>query len=207
MQHSKARNGSNKASESNALTSFAVQKPDKCSLNLAQQQGILCTGWSKYESCQLSILRNGSPECSAEGFPLRLGPGIQEVTNSRSQAFASVRECRAFLRESKLVAKRRTVVTFGLASSVRVSKVIKSVNGHRDRGGRGPETQNCRRFWTRIGSSRQKCQQSQGSGGRGRDTQNCGQFRTCVWSSRLTSVNSHGDRGGRGRKTQNYRHF
>ena len=41
----------------------------------------------------------------------------------------------------------------------------KSVNSHRDRGGPCCETQNCRHFWTRLGSSR------------------------------LTSVNSHRDRG------------
>ena len=93
-----------------------------------------------------------------------------------------------------VVAKRRTVVTFGLVSFLRVSKVS-TVTGIG--GGRGRETQNCRHFWTRLGSSclksvnshrdwggswsqnaelsslldsprvfaSQKCQQSQGSGG------------------------------------------
>ena len=61
-----------------------------------------------------------------------------------------------------MVAKRRTVVTFGLVSDLR----LKSVNSHRDRGGHGRETQNCRHCWTRLGSSR------------------------------LKSVNSHRDRGG-----------
>ena len=103
-----------------------------------------------------------------------------------------------------VVAKPRTVVivAFGLASGLRVSKVStvtgiggvmvakprtvvtfyvsydKSVNSHRDRAGRGRETQNCRRrcFWTGLGSS-------------------------C-----LKSVNSHRDRGGCGRETQNCRH-
>ena len=62
-----------------------------------------------------------------------------------------------------VVAKRRTVVTFGLASGLRVSKVstITGIGGSR-----GCETQNCRHFWTRLGSSR------------------------------LKSVNSHRDRGG-----------
>ena len=55
-----------------------------------------------------------------------------------------------------VLAKPRTVVTFGLASSLRVSKVYKSVNSHRDRGGRARETQNCRHFWTRLVSSRLK---------------------------------------------------
>ena len=62
-----------------------------------------------------------------------------------------------------LVAKRRIVVTFGLVSGLRVSNVS-TVTGI----GGGPrrETQNCRRFWTRLASSR------------------------------LKSVNSHRDRGG-----------
>ena len=58
----------------------------------------------------------------------------------------------------------------------RITKVS-TVNSHRDRGGRGRETQNCRHFWNRLGSS-------------------------C-----LKRVNSHRDRGGRGRETQNCRHF
>ena len=33
------------------------------------------------------------------------------------------------------------------------SSRLKSVNSHRDRGGRGREAQNCRHFWTRPGSS------------------------------------------------------
>ena len=68
-----------------------------------------------------------------------------------------------------LLAKRRTVVTFGLVPGLRVSKVSTVFNSHRDRGGPGLETQNCRHFWTRLGSSRLKSvnsvQQSQGSGG------------------------------------------
>ena len=51
-----------------------------------------------------------------------------------------------------VVAKPRTVVTFGLVSGLRVSKCQQS----RDWGGRGRETQNCRHFWTRLGSSRLK---------------------------------------------------
>ena len=119
-----------------------------------------------------------------------------------------------------LVAKRRTVVTFGLVPGLCVSKVS-TVTG----GGPGCETQNCRHFWTRLASSRlksvnshrggswlrnpelsslldssrvfasQKCQQSQGSGGAGRETQNCRHFWTRPGSSRLKSVNSHRDRG------------
>ena len=95
------------------------------------------------------------------------------------KAFASVRKAFASVRnrsrrvghagestEFKIVAKRRTVVTFYVSH-------CKSVNSHRDRGGRGRETPNCRHFWTRLASLR------------------------------LKSVNSHRDRGGRGRETQN----
>ena len=46
-----------------------------------------------------------------------------------------------------MVAKRRTVVTFGLVSGLRVLKVS-TVTGIG--GGRGRETQNCRHFWTRL---------------------------------------------------------
>ena len=52
-----------------------------------------------------------------------------------------------------VVAKRRTVVTFGVVSGLRVSKVS-TVTGIR--GGRGRETQNRRHFWIRLGSSRLK---------------------------------------------------
>ena len=91
-----------------------------------------------------------------------------------------------------VVAKRRTVVTFGLVLRLRVSKVstVTGIGGSWSRnpkqsslldsswvfasqqcqqsqesGGRGREAQTSRHFWTRFGSSRQKCQQSQGSGG------------------------------------------
>ena len=103
-----------------------------------------------------------------------------------------------------VVAKRKKVVTFGLVGSSR----LKSVNNHKDRGGRGRETQNGRHFWTRLGSSRLKSVNSQeGSGGPGRETQDGRHFWTRLGSSRLKSVNNHRDRGGRGRETQNGRHF
>ena len=51
-----------------------------------------------------------------------------------------------------VVAKRRTVVTFGPA--LRRSSHLKSVNNHADQEGRGRETQNCRHLWTRVWSSR-----------------------------------------------------
>ena len=104
-----------------------------------------------------------------------------------------------------VVAKPRTVVTFGFLSSLRVSKVS-TVTGIR--GGRGREAQNCRHFWTPLVSSRLKSVNShRDRGGRGRETQNCRHFWTPLVSSRLKSVNSHRDRGGRGRETQNCRHF
>ena len=77
--------------------------------------------------------------------------------------------------------KRRTVVAFGFVSGLRVSKVS-TVTGHRDRGC-PHETQNCRRFWIRLGSSRLK-KVSTVTGiwvGRGRETQNCRHFWPCLW--------------------------
>ena len=98
-----------------------------------------------------------------------------------------------------VVAKPRIVVTFGLASGLRVSKVS-TVTGIQ--GGRGRETQNCRHFWTRLGSSRLKSVNShRDRGGRGREAQNCRHFWTCLVSSRLKSVNSHRDPGGLGSRS------
>ena len=110
--------------------------------------------------------------------------------------------------ESKIVAKRRTVVTFYVSH-------YKSVNSHREPGGSW-ESQSCRHFWTRLASSHlksvdshrdpggswsrkpelsslldwprwvfasQKCQQSQGSGG--------------SWSR---NPEERGERGGEGRE-------
>ena len=54
-------------------------------------------------------------------------------------------------------------------------------------------------------SASQECQQSQESGGPGRETQNCRHFWTRVGSSRLKSISSHRNRQGRGRETQNCR--
>ena len=116
---------------------------------------------------------------------LFLRKSVQSV-RKRSQAFAAL----------KIVAKRRTVVTLGLA-----------VNRHRDRGSPGREAQNCRHFWTRGIFTSQKCQPSQGSGGPGRETQNCRHFGTRVGSSRLKCVNRHRDRVGPGRETQNCDQF
>ena len=137
------------------------------------------------------------------------GPGGGQKTlrlcsqsvRKRLQASASV----ARFWESKIVAKRRTVVTFGLALGLRVSKesTVTRIGGVAV-----AKTQNCRHFWTGVGSPRlkslnshrigglwsrnaelsslldsrwvftsQKCQQSQGSGGVVvAKTQNCPHF-------------------------------
>ena len=139
-----------------------------------------------------------------------------------------------------VVAKPKSVVTFGLVSRLRVSKVssvtgivvmkcrtvshfwtrlgssrLESVNNHRDRGGCGHETQNCRHFWTIFGSSTVtgigglvvvKCRTvvtfgfvsrfrvSKVStvigirGGRGRETQICRPFWTIFGSSTVTGI-------------------
>ena len=135
-----------------------------------------------------------------------------------------------------VVAKPRTVVTFGLASGLCVSKVstvtglgggrgretqscrhfwtrlgslrLKSVNGHRDRGGslsRNPELSSLLDS-PRVFAS-QKCQRSQGSGGRGRETQSCRHFWTRLGSfASQKRQRSQASGGGRGRETQNCRH-
>ena len=252
-------------------------------------------------SRRVPVLRLGSRGPGGDARSLRLCPQAFAIVRKRPQSFAIVRkrpqsfasvrsrsQCVGLAGETKIVAKRRTVVT------VYVSH-YKSVNSHADQGGRGRETQNCRHFWIRLGSSRlksvnshrdpwgvvvakrktvvtfglvsglrvskvstatriggvvvakrrtvvtfglvsglrvskvstatgihggswsrnaklsslldssrvfasQKCQQPQGSmGGRGRETQNCRHFWTRLGSSRLKSVNSHRDRGGSGR--------
>ena len=62
-----------------------------------------------------------------------------------------------------VVVQRRAVVTFGLVSSLRVSKVS-TVTGIG--GGRGRATQSCRHFWTRLVSAHLKSVNShRGSGG------------------------------------------
>ena len=91
---------------------------------------------------------------------------VDASVRNRSQASAERRTCvghASDMPETKIVAKRRTVVTFYVS-------YYKSVNSQRDRGGPGRETQHCRHFWTRLGSSR------------------------------LKSVNSHRDRGVLGGK-------
>ena len=134
-----------------------------------------------------------------------------------------------------VVAKRRTVVTFGLVSGFRVSKAS-TVTG---REGRGRETQNCRHFWTRLGSLRlksvdshrdwggswsrnaelsslldssrvfasQKCQQSQGLGGVVVAKRRTVVTFGLVSGFRVSKASTVTGREGRGRETQNCRHF
>ena len=64
-------------------------------------------------------------------------------------------------------------------------------------GGPGRETQNCRHFWTRVGSSRFKSISShRNRRGRGREAQNCRQLWIGIGSSCFKSSNIHGDWGG-----------
>ena len=130
-------------------------------------------------SRRVPVFRLGSRGPGGDARSLRL----------RSQASASVRKRWRRVGHpggTKIVAKRRTVVTFYVSYN-------KSVNSHRDRGGRGRE--NCRHFRTRPVSSRLKSVNShRDRGGRGRE--NCRHFWTRFASSRLKSVNSHRDRGG-----------
>ena len=149
---------------------------------------------------------------------------------NRSQASAVRRTCVGLAGETTIVAKRRTVVTF-------YASCLKSVNSHRDPGGRSRETQHCRHFWTRLGSSRLKSVNSHGSGGswsrnaalsslldasRFFVSEKCQQSRiggvlvakrsTVVTFGRVSflrvsKVSTVTDRGGPGRETQHCRHF
>ena len=117
------------------------------------------------------------PQASAEGRTCR--------RDERDENRRDTQNCRHFLRfvlqkstvtgiREVLVAKRRTIVTFGLASGLRVSKVS-TLTGIRGVGGR--ERQNRRHFWPRLGSSRLKSVNShRDPGGPGRETQNCHRF-------------------------------
>ena len=102
------------------------------------------------------------------------------------QAFAKppprVRECRASL-AVEMVARRRTVITFGLASCRHVSKVsiVTGVGGG---------------SWSR--NEERSSLLDLPSGGPGRDTQNGRHFWTCLSTSRPKSVNCHRDPGGGG---------
>ena len=108
------------------------------------------------------------------------------MTKSRlcSQAFATIRECRACV----VVAKRRTVVTFGLGSGPRVSRVS-TVTGI------GRVLLAKRRTVIILGRGSgprvSNVPMVTGIWGSGRETQNCRHFWTCP--SRLKSVNRHND--------------
>ena len=154
-----------------------------------------------------------------------------------------------------VVAKRRTVVTFRLVwvqqsrgsgrswsrnaelSSLFDSSGIVECNSHGDRGGRGRETQNCRRHVPKVSTVTgiggvvvakrrtvvtfvtfrllccrrvHKCQQSRGSGVSWSRNAELSSHSSRFDSSAVVashSVNSHRDRGGRSRETQNCRHF
>ena len=148
-----------------------------------------CHFWTRLGSSRLKSVnrhrdRGGSQSRNAE---------LSSLLDS-SRVFASQKCQPSQGSGGVMVAKCRIVVTFGLVSGLRVSKVS-TVTGIG--GGHGREMQNCRHFWTRLASSRlksvnrhrdpggswsrnaelsslldssrvfasQKCQPSQGSGG------------------------------------------
>ena len=164
----------------------------------------------RMRSRRVPVLKLGSRGPAGDARSLRCvrkAFASPQSVRKRSQAFASVRNRSRRVghagesTEFKIVAKRRTVVTFYVSH-------FKSANSHRDRGSRGRETQNCRHFWARLASTRLKSVNShRDRGGRGRETQNCRHFWTRLASPCLKSANSHRDRGCRGRETQNCRHF
>ena len=130
--------------------------------------------FSRMRSRRVPVLRLGSRGPGGDARWLRLCP----------QAFASVRnrsQCVGLAGETKIVAKRRIVVTFYVSH-------YKSVSSHTDRGGRVRETQNCRHFWTRLASSRLKSVNNhRDRGGRGREAQNCRHFWIRLGSSCLVA--------------------
>ena len=183
---------------------------------------------SRMRSRRVPVLKLGSRGPGGDARSLRkrsqASQSFASVRN-RSRCVGLVSDLRRTCRREKIVGKRRTVVTFYVlhyksvnnhgdpggswSRNAELSSLLDSFpvftsqkcHNHRDRGGRGRETQNCRHFWTPLGSSRLK------SVSRGRETQNCRHFWTRLASSRLKSVNNHRDRGGRGRETQNCRHL
>ena len=125
-------------------------------------------------SRRVPVLKLGSRGPGGDASLLRLW------TQNRSQASAIIRNrsrCVGLVSDLPERENRRETQNCRHFSTRLGYLRLKSVNSHRDRGGRGRETQNCRHFWTRLGSSR------------------------------LKSTNSHRDRGGGGRETQNCRHF
>ena len=90
--------------------------------------------FSRMRSRRVPVLRLGSRGPGGDARSLRL---CSQSVRKRSQSSASVRNRSrrvAHAGEAKIVAKRRTVVTFYVLH-------YKNVNSHRDRGGRGRETQ------------------------------------------------------------------
>ena len=187
-------------------------------------------------SRRVSVLKLGSKGPGGDARSLRLWTQASASVRKRPQSFAIVRggsdrpEGRRSSRNAELsslfyvsyyksvnghrdrggswvvVAKRRTVVTFGLVLRLCVLKVS-AVTGIG--GGPGRETQNCRHFWTRLASSRLKRANShrdQG-GSWSRNAEFSSLFDSSCVFLRLKNVSSHRDRGGRGRKTQVCRHF
>ena len=140
---------------------------------------------------RVPVLRLGSRGPGGDARSLRLCP---PSVRTRPQAFASVGKCRA----SSGVANRRETQNCRHFLRLALQKCQQS------QGSRGSWSQNAE-LSSLLESSRvfasQKCQQSQGSGG--------SWSRNAELSSLLdsSSVNSHRDRGGPGRETQNCRHF
>ena len=196
--------------------------------------------FSRMRSRRVPVLRLGSRGPGGDARSLRLcsqasaivpnRPQSSAIVRNRSQAFAERRTCVGLasdLPETKIVAKRRTVVAF-------------YVSYHRHRGGFAELSSLLDSSWV---FASQKCQQTQGSQGswsrsaelsytvitfelvsglriskvstdtgiagvvvaKRRTVVYCHHFWTRLGSSRLKSVNSHRDRRGRGRETQNCR--
>ena len=131
-------------------------------------------------SRRVPVLRLGSRGPGGDARSLRLWTQASAIVRKHPQSFASVRKRLqgvGHAGETQIAAKRRIVVTFYVW-------YYKSVNSHRDRGVAVVKRriivvtfalrvfasqkcqQDCRHFWTRLGSSRLKmCQQSRDSGG------------------------------------------
>ena len=95
----------------------------------------------RMRSRRAPVLRLGSRNPGGDPKSLRLW-------TQAPQSPASVRGG-SDMPETKIVAKRRTVVTFYVS-------YYQSVNSHRDPGGRGRETQNCGHFVREVKNTRRK---------------------------------------------------
>ena len=141
--------------------------------------------FSRMRSRRVPVLRLGSRGPGGDARSLRLcSPSVRK----RPQAFASVGECRA----SSGVANRRETQNCRHFLRLAFQKCQRS-QGSGGSWSRNPELSSLLDSFRLFAS--QKCQQSQGSGGRGREAQNCRHFWTRLGSSRLKSVNGHRDRG------------